>query len=49
MYIVLSIYVCTDVQALQSVDVTEAVSEEWLSQVVLLLFDYVASGESAHQ
>ena len=40
---------CTDVQALQSADMTEAVSEEWLSKVVLLLFDYIASGESAHQ
>lgn len=36
---------CTDVQALQSADVTEAVSEEWLCKVVLLLFDYVANGE----
>lgn len=32
-------------QALQSADVTEAVSEEWLCKVVLLLFDYVTSGE----
>jgi hypothetical protein len=36
-------------QSLQSADVTEAVGEEWLSKVVLLLFDYVANGEFARQ
>ena len=40
-----SICVCTGLQALQSADMTEVVSEEWLCKVVLLLFDYVANGE----
>ena len=30
---------------MQSADIAEVVSEEWLCKVVLVLFDYIANGE----